>query len=235
MIDFYGERKLSYFTTKRDSAPMTLGIHRTTPELKALKSPPEQIAGAPHDLAEKSWIFDLWAVNTTLNDAEMTVTVRCFDIASGRVSWKKVLDKQALGSNKSTELLEDCKIDDQSAVQAIMTNDQGEILARASDWPQPLKHVLLASTYNIKLRVMDDEVEVTTDSPVKALELYLPDEKRQVMWEDNAIDVFPGDAYIVKARGLRKGDEVCMRYYGIEWAPNHQHQKTRLNGHTNGH
>ncbi|KAH8178844.1 glycosyl hydrolases family 2 domain-containing protein [Sarocladium implicatum] len=234
MIDFYGERKLSYYTTKRDSAPLALGISRTTPELKALKSPPEQIAGAPHDLAEKRWILDVWVVNTTLHDAEVTITLRYFDIESGTLYLKKNLERQTLESNKSTELLADSEVNSQLAVQATMMNGQGEVVTRASDWPQPLKHVTLPYAYKISLSVRDGEVEINTSAPVKCLELYMADESRQVVWADNAIDVFPADAYIVKAAGLREGDEVRMRYYGMEWAPNQQDEKAMSNGHTNG-
>jgi beta-mannosidase len=89
MIDFYGERKLAYYSTKRESAPLAIGIARSTPELKAMREPPPQILGPPHDLSEKKYIFDVWGVNTTLSDANVRVEVRLFDIATGKVLQEK--------------------------------------------------------------------------------------------------------------------------------------------------
>ena len=59
---------------------------------------------------------------------------------------------------------------------------------------------------------------VTVDTPLKALELYVHDQghDRVIRWEDNGIDVFPGDTYVVKAGGLQDDDEVGVRFYGAE-------------------
>ncbi|KAI0010829.1 beta-mannosidase precursor [Xylariaceae sp. FL0662B] len=220
IIDFYGERKLAFYATKRDSAPLAIGIHRSTPDLKLLKSPPPQLLGPPHDLPTKSYVFDVWAVNTTLQDTDVKVEVRLFDTVTGALRKEITLERQVIPSNRSTELIEDCEVDDNTAVQAIMLDAKGRIIARASDWPQPLKHVHLPLSYDINLRVLDGKVEITSNAPLKCLELYVPDEERRVYWDDNGIDVFPGDTYVITAPGLAEGEEVHLRYYGIDWVPN---------------
>ncbi|CAG9950635.1 unnamed protein product [Clonostachys rosea f. rosea IK726] len=219
MIDFYGERKLAFYSTKRESAPIIIAIHRSTPELKRRKSPPVPIPGAPHDLAKKKYIFDIWAVNTTLQESDVKVVVRLFDTETGQLREERNLQRQVLLSNRSTELVEDEKVDDKTAVQALLfANNQ--IISRASDWPQPLKYAHLPTSYHVNLKVLDNRVEVTTHAPVKGLELYTTIEGRKICWDDNCIDVFPGDAYVIHAKGLVKGDDVRMRYYGMDWAPN---------------
>jgi beta-mannosidase len=215
LIDFYGDRKLAYYAVKRESTPLALGIHRSTPELKRLKSPPPQLLGPPHDLAEKKYIFDVWAVNTTLQGASVSVDVRMYDIETGELREKRSLGAQTLASNRATELVEDWSVDDKTAVQAIMFDSEGRIIARASDWPQPLKYVHLPASYEVKLRVLDGKVEISSNAPVKGVELYMADEEDvHVRWEDNGVDVFPGDVYTINAPGLVEGDDVRVRYYG---------------------
>lgn len=228
MIDFYGDRKLAYYSTKRDSAPLAIGIARSTPELKAMRDPPPQILGPPHDLSDKKYIFDVWGVNTTLSDEKVSVEVRLFDIVTGKMKQEKRLESQDLGANRTTEFLEDLDVDEQTAVQAIMYRagegqDKGAIIGRASDWPQPLKYVTLPSAYNIKVSVLDGgRVEVSSSLPVKGVELYVDNDERNIVWSDNGFDIFPGDVYVVEATGLGQGDDIRARYYGSDWISNHK-------------
>lgn len=229
IIDFYGERKLAFYATKRDSAALAIGIHRSTPEMKRRVSPPPLIPGAPHDLSVKRYIFDVWAVNSTLQDTQVTVQVRLYDTVTGQVRCAKALDSEpqmhVIAANRAQDLLEDQYVDGQTVVQAIMRDGQGRILSRGSDWPQPLKHVELPPSYDIRLQVTDGQVSVTTDRPLKALELYVADQDqgRTICWDDNGIDVLPGDTYVVKADGLRENDDVLARFYGMEWVPHQVH------------
>jgi beta-mannosidase len=199
---------------KRESSPLCLGINRTTPELKVLTSPPEQILGPPHDLKAKSYIFDIWAVNMTLIAAKVRVEVRLYDIQSGAVLEEKFMGLSTLQPNQTTELAADWSVQQTTSIQAKLLDTEGNLLARMSDWPQPLKHVLLPLSYDVALTVLDGKVEIRTNAPVKGVELYMEDEARDVQWSDNGVDVFPGDVYVVEARNLVKGDDVRVRYYG---------------------
>ncbi|SPN99299.1 related to beta-mannosidase [Cephalotrichum gorgonifer] len=234
MIDFYGERKLAFYSTKRASAPLAIGIHRSTPDLKLLTSPPPQVPGAPHDLSQKSYVFDVWAVNTSLLAADVIVEVRLFDTETGELREKQILGPQTLLPNRSLELVEDVKVDDKTAVQAILSDSAGRIVARASDWPQPLKYVRLPPSYDINLQVLDGRVEVSSNVPLKCLELYMADNDRKVCWDDNGVDVFPSDTYVINATGLVEGDDVRMRYYGVDWIANKANLKASVETFMNG-
>jgi beta-mannosidase len=206
---------------KRDAAPLALGIMRSTPELKALKSPPPQVLGPPHDLAPKHHIFDVWAVNGTVRDVHAQIDVRLYDIATGALREERRLGSQSLLANRTTELLQDVSVDEKTAVQAIMRDirDGGRVIARASDWPQPLKHVALAASSPdlLTLSVLDGKLEIRATAPVKGVQVCLsqqPDDDRDVSWEDNGVDVFPDDVYTIQAPGLVKGDKVEVRHYG---------------------
>lgn len=199
---------------KRESAPLCLGINRTTPELKALTSPPEQILGPPHDLTFKNYIFDIWAVNMTLKVEKVKIEVRLYDIQTGVILEEKSLGPFTLQSNQTTELVGDWSVTQTTAIQAKLLATDGTVIARMSDWPQPLKHVLLASPSNVTLTVLDGAVEIRANVPLKGVELYMANDLRDVQWDDNGVDVFPGDVYFIKARNLVKGDDVRVRYYG---------------------
>jgi beta-mannosidase len=161
----------------------------------------------------------MWALNNTLQDQTVMVELRLVDTETGQVRERKSFDKQVLPPNRSLELTVDHKVDDRTAVQAIMLKADGQVIGRGSDWPQPLKYVHLPALYDIKVNVQDGKVEVTSNAPVKGLELYIPDESRKVYWDDNCIDVFPGDTYVVNCTGLTKEDDVRIRFYGMDWIP----------------
>ncbi|KAB5578052.1 beta-mannosidase precursor [Coniochaeta sp. 2T2.1] len=215
LVDFYGEQKLAYYAMKRDGAPLALGILRSTPEAKRLKSPPPPVLGPPHDLAPKHHVFDLWAVNGTLQDVDVHIEVRLYDIESGVLREERLLGSQALLSNRTTELVEDMRIDEKTAVQAIMRDRDGRVIARASDWPQPLKYVTFAASPGVSLSVMDGKVEIRVTAPVKGVQVCVSQPGRNVSWEDNGVDLFPDDVYILPASGLVKDDQVEVRYYGL--------------------
>lgn len=163
------------------------------------------------------YIFDVWATNMTLNNFDAKIEVRLFDIMTGALVEEKYLPLCSLAANRTTELAEGLTVLQTTAIQARMLTPDGTVIARASDWPQPLKYVLLpcALDMGIELTVMDGLVEIRSETPVKCVQLYLSDASRDdVIWEDNGVDVFPRDVYVIKAQGLEKGDDVRMRFYG---------------------
>lgn len=209
---------MAYFMTKRDSAPLALGISRSTPELKKLKSPPPQILAPPHDLAPKKYICDVWAMNGTLQDAQTHIEIRLYDISSGVLREKKSMRAQSLLFNRTTELMEDLSVDERTAVQAIMRDTRdGHVISRASDWPQPLKYINLCPSPHLSVSVLDGKLEIQASVPVKGLLVSVVPDDRDVELEDNAIDVFPNDVYTILARGLKKDDKVEVRYYGSDF------------------
>jgi beta-mannosidase len=209
---------MAYFMTKRDSAPLALGISRSTLELKKLKSPPTQILAPPHDLASKTYICDIWAMNGTLQDAQAQIEIRLYNISTGVLREERSMSAQSLLSNRTTELMEDLSVDDQTAVQAIMRDTHnGHVIARASDWPQPLKYVSLCASPDVTISVLDGKLEIRSNVPVKGLVVSVVPDDRDVEFEDNAVDVFPNDVYTILARGLKKDDKVEVRYYGSDF------------------
>jgi beta-mannosidase len=153
----------------------------------------------------------------TVNNFDAKIEVRLFDIMTGALVEEKYLPLCSLAANRTTELAADLAVLQTTAIQARMLTPDGAVIARASDWPQPLKYVLLpcALDMGIAVTVMEGLVKIRSETPVKCVQLYLADGSRNdVIWEDNGVDVFPGDVYVIKAPGLEEGDDVRIRFYG---------------------
>jgi len=153
----------------------------------------------------------------TLSTPAVKIEVRLFDILTGAVLEEKFMALHNLAANRTTELAAGLSVHKTTAIQTRMLDPDGIVIARASDWPQPLKYVMLpsAAAQGITLTVTDGAVEIRSKTPCKGVELYMADEARDVWWEDNGVDIFPGDIYVVKAPGVVKSDDVRMRYYGL--------------------
>ncbi|ERS96904.1 hypothetical protein HMPREF1624_06230 [Sporothrix schenckii ATCC 58251] len=210
LIDFYGERKLAFYAVKRHSAPLVVDLGRTYVSVEEGKNTLEA-------LKPRRAHIDVWAANASLSQYVSDVTVTMFDIVSGTVVSTRKLKSESLAANETTELLHGLAVDDKTAVQAVVRDaSTGAVLSRASDWPQPLKHVALATSQDsgVQVTVLDNRVEITSKVPIKGLELSLSADKA-VTWSDNGVDVFPGDVYSIDAPGLSRTDTVDVRYYGL--------------------
>lgn len=80
----------------------------------------------------------------------------------------------------------------------------GALLARAVLWPQPLKALPLGDP-GLTITVADDSVRVRAAGPAKGVLLTLADEADEdpPRWQDNLIDLVPGDEITIAAPGLR--------------------------------
>lgn len=84
-------------------------------------------------------------------------------------------------------------------VQARLLDDQGEVLARYSNWPEPWKYLIFPK-YDLKITEGSDSVTLSTNEPIKGIVLDV--EGDDCDWDDQAIDLFPGDDQVIGVRGL---------------------------------
>lgn len=115
----------------------------------------------------------------------------------------------------STELIaKSCITQAATTVVAVrLLNSDGSILARASDWPQPLKYLKLTRP-DIRPTVSQDQVRITTDRPVKVVCLMQRKSDRISKWTDNGFDLFPGNDRTIGCAGIQEGDHVETRFLG---------------------
>jgi beta-mannosidase len=213
--DYHVRPKLAYYTIKRASAPLAVGVAREEVEVKRKDN-------LTRVHVEKETRTQVWVSNFSIRDASLDLEVRAFDVATGKTLWESREAAVNLPANQSTDIL-----DIPFPVEPIATTiisarllepSTGKVIARFADWPQPLRHLQLAKP-DVGLDVQGDRVSISADKPVKALRLSLVgdgEEEDGVRWDDNCVDVMPGDTVVVDAPGLAAtGSKVRALHLGI--------------------
>jgi beta-mannosidase len=98
-------------------------------------------------------------------------------------------------------------------VSARLLDEDGKVIARYSNWPEPFKFISFPKDLGFKAQVSSDgeSVKLSSERPVKGIVLDV--EGEPVKWSDQAVDLIPGDEILVRAVGL-KGRNVQARYLG---------------------
>jgi len=114
-------------------------------------------------------------------------------------------------------------------------------MARHADWPQPFRYIdfpepaicikrLPPGTGGDQGKDTLAQIEISVEKPAKCVVLsiredvlegaYKDDDKwgESVQWEDNALDLFPGEKRIINCRGLTDKVEIWAAYMGRERA-----------------
>lgn len=155
--------------------------------------------------------LEIWAVSGLLQPLDAVLKLKAFDIESGEereLKEEKGMKVQLKG-NGMTELggLELGSDAERIVVVAYLEDGKtGERLARWVDWPEPLKHVKFKKGVEVKVMVEEGKkmVKVSADAPVKGVVLSVPvEEGVDAIWEDNFVDLVPGETVSVGVEGLR--------------------------------
>lgn len=213
-MDYFNRPKMAYFTVKRDIAPLSLGIER-----KEIKKPRFEFTRAFIDTETR---FLGWATNVTLEPVVCSLVIKVFELSTGTEVFSRV-DTRELAPNVSTELfdLELPKAQSSSeepliistCLKTLSVDKEGVVLARCTNWPQPYRYLNMPKP-TLDISVHGDRITVKSDVPVKGLAFYVEDVD-EVDFEDNLLDLVPGDEQVVVANGLN-GRVVTWRYYGME-------------------
>ncbi|KAK9368715.1 glycoside hydrolase superfamily [Lipomyces kononenkoae] len=209
--DFYLRPKLAYYAIKRESSPLSLGIYRDDRDKRASGRPAKSDTLYAYG-SQKLLSVDVWAVNSSLSPVQGRLMVEFIEVFSGKIVFELQQDVDIL-ANQSTQFLADVPVptDCHTVVYVRLLDTSGSVLARASDWPQPLKYLSFNPGLNVAAEVKEDGfVTVTTNYPVKCVVLDVPG---ATTFDDNGFDAFEGDTIVVKAPGLAKGSLVRVEYY----------------------
>lgn len=213
IVDYYKRPKLSFYAVKRESRPVWLGMYRndmtqTPPELQATHK-----EGPPFDYTQREYADDIWGVNSTTEDVNGVILVQIFEVASGKLVRELEPKAVTLKANQSTEFFQNIKLtpDVHEVIYVrLLSEDKKTVLARAGDWPQPLKHLKFPDR-KVEFKVLDDKIVLSSNKPVKGVEVIV--KNRDVFLDDNGIDLFPGEEQIILAPGLKSTDDVEINYY----------------------
>lgn len=217
ICDYFLRPKPAYYVVKRELAPITLGIKR--PQTK-----PSTTSGGPGE-PEAPPGLELWACNTTLELVSVEYRLKSWDIRSGRPAGFEYVAMVDLPANQATELsamqklinhkIRHLVIDWDSIVLAAYLSHGGKILARRVNWPEPLKHARLEPHTGVRWDI-DDEgkvVRVSADLPTKGLHLSCQSEP--VHFEDNMIDVVPGETVPIGVEGVTRHSTISAFHLGL--------------------
>lgn len=148
--------------------------------------------------------------------------------------------------NRSTEIAvfkipvsqKDVDEESQTVIGAHMRDEKGRQIARAINWPEPLKYVHLAKPKDLSLRLLGpSEAEtylpkpvwwkppfrvsilaIESDVPLKGVKIEVSNgEKSSVVIEDQGFDVMAEELVMVRVLGLEPGEEdrLTVRYLGM--------------------
>lgn len=195
ICDYYLRRKPAYYAMARVLAPMAVGVRREHHDWSVT-----------HAREPKTQSWELWAVSSKLEDRTVDVELRFVSVRTGKDIKEKITRKGVkLVANGTTNITTGHvdNIEEEPHVLAARMWLDGELIARDTDWPQPLKYLQFPER-GVKVEVKDDAILVSVQRPVKCLVF---EERQGCHLTDSAIDLVPGDDQIVKVRGLHKGDK----------------------------
>jgi len=196
-------------------APISLGVTR-----KEHLIPKDKHTRA---FIEKKIEIEIWGSNLTLKDMTVDVVVKAFDVITGKETFSKTVKSAfSLPENRSTEItsfavpVSHPNADEEgSTVVAAYLYEEGRQVARYINWPEPLKYVHLQKPKSLKVSLSKDgkEVELSAEVPVKGVAVEC--EEEGVVFEDNLVDVVPGEVVIIGVKGASQKTEITSRYLGM--------------------
>jgi beta-mannosidase len=213
IVDYYLRPKHAYYTVKREMAPISLGVTR-----KEHLLPKDKYTRA---YIEKKTQIEIWGSNLTLKDITADVVVKAFDVITGKETYSKTVKSAfLLPQNRSTEIIaldipvRNAGDESRTVVGAYLFQD-GRQIARYINWPEPLKYVHLQKPKHLTAEISRDgkTVELSAEVPVKGVALECEDD--DVRFEDNLVDVVPGELVSIGVKGANKGTKIETRYLGM--------------------
>lgn len=186
--------KPAYYVIKRSLQPVSIGMKRTVTKNRENDRTRQFYEYGAFQFREGT--IEIWACNSR-TETRTTLYISAVDLNS---DWRYNMPKKevVLAENSSTELWSGAcpqpqvNRGDKSApsgtvvVHAKLVAEDGEVLARYSDWPQPYKLLELPDP-GLEVKVQDDKAEVIVKRPAKGVWLDLEGDEEGVEWEDNSV------------------------------------------------
>lgn len=215
ICDYYLRPKHAYYTVKREMAPISVGITRREHQKPKNKYTRVDI--------EVNTQIEIWASNLMLEDLTADCVIKTWDVETGKETFSKtVSSQQTFAANRSTEIIAlDVPVSQKNAGQEARTvvaaylSREGTQVARYVNWPEPLKYLHLQKPKHLIVEVSHDgkTVDISAEVPVKGVALECEDD--DVIFEDNLIDVVPGETVTVTISGATRETVITTRYLGM--------------------
>ncbi|KAA8909525.1 glycoside hydrolase superfamily [Sphaerosporella brunnea] len=213
IVDYYYRPKIAYYSIKRELAPIVIGSKRAE-----VKTPRDKYTNVHIDIEHR---LAVWISSFLLEEKQgpYKLVAKAFDVGSGNLLESTILKEDfSIPANSSTELVDatlpgwngkrDGNLD--VVVALYLLDKDGRHVARHVSWPDPLKYVKVSRRPGIGALVWRGNVKVRAEKPVKGLVLVNPHAEK---WEDQGVDLVPGEIVEIGGKGLTKGRVEC-RFYG---------------------
>ncbi|KND91059.1 Beta-mannosidase B [Tolypocladium ophioglossoides CBS 100239] len=215
ICDYYLRPKHAYFAVKREMAPLSIGMTRreyTHPRSKHTRV----------DIT-KTVSIEAWGSNLGLQDLTADCVVKAWDVETGKETYSQTVSaKQLLPANRSTEITAmdvptptpNVGLENRTVVAAYLYQDGAQI-ARYVNWPEPLKYLHLQKPQRLRAQLSYDgkAVCISAEVPVKGVAVECEDDK--VRFDDNLVDLVPGEIVSIGVRGATKETVFTMQYLGM--------------------
>lgn len=201
IADFYLRPKMSFWAVKRESAPLTVGLHRTDER-----------------------VIEVWAVNLTLLPKTIDLTLKIWDVRDGTELLSRVVCKDfALAANRSTELTalelpENYQSHSVAVAAYLFESKSMTMVARHINFHEPLKEVPFQRQRSVSARICSGAggstwIELNAKLPVKGVLVEVKGEAgNNVLFDDNGVDLVPGETVRLEVRGLEKVDQTRLSF-----------------------
>ena len=205
IADVYLRPKMSFWAIKRESAPLTVGLHRTD-----------------------KGVIEAWAVNLTLLPKTVDLVMKVWDVRDGTELLSKVVCKDfVLATNRSTELTtlelpQNYQWHSVVVAAYLFESKSMAMVARHINFHESLKEVPLKRPNSLSARICSGAgdstwVELNAELPVKGVLVEVKGEAGDnATFDDNGVDLVPGETVRLAVRGLEKVSQagLSLRWLG---------------------
>jgi beta-mannosidase len=216
ICDYYLRPKHAYYTIKREMAPVTIGMTR-----RVHRHPKDKYTRVNVEIKTQ---VEIWGSNLNLKDVTVDCVVKAWDIETGKETYSQTVSSElVLPSNRSTEIKildvpvekPHADLEAKTVVGAYLYRD-GRQIARYVNWPEPLKYLHFQQPKELKVKVNQDEktVEISAEVPIKGLALECEDDG--VSFDDNLVDIVPGEVVKIGIKGAKDDTVLKTQYLGMQ-------------------
>ncbi|KAK6722074.1 Beta-mannosidase B [Fusarium graminearum] len=218
ICDYYLRPKHAYYTIKREMAPVTIGMTR-----REHKHPKDKYTRV--DVETKTQV-EIWGSNLNLKDVTVDCVVKAWNVETGEETHSQTVSSElVLQSNRSTEIKildvpvkkPHADLEAKTVVGAYLYQD-GKQIARYVNWPEPLKYLHFQKPKELKVKINEETntVEISAEVPMKGLALECEDD--DVRFDDNLVDIVPGEVVKIGIKGAKKDTVLKTQYLGMQYA-----------------
>ncbi|KAG6012103.1 Beta-mannosidase B [Claviceps lovelessii] len=215
VCDYYLRPKLAYYTVKREMSPMSIGMTRR--EYTHAKDKYTRVR------VETELRIEIWGSNLNVGDLKADCVVKAWDVETGKETYFETVSPQHhFPGNASTEIIS-MKVpvrdwgsgEEGRTVVAAYLMEDGKQVARHVNWPEPLKYLHLQRPRQLKVELAADgqSAQLSAEVPVKGLAVGCADEN--VKFEDNLVDVVPGEVVSIGVRHATKKTKFTTKYLNM--------------------